>query len=435
MAKWSRHTPNGVCDILADECAAKKDLEATVWNVFSSMGYREVELPTFEYYDVFAASGGQISQENMFKFFDEKGRILTLRPDITTSIARMAATKEDLSVLPKRYCYTGNVFRAEETQGARQREFTQSGIELIGSSSPEADAEVIAAAIEAVIAVGIDEFSMEIGQVAFFNGLVEQAGLSAEQTEKLRERIDSKDTLGIRDMVSELDISEDIKKLLTELPTLFGNSEVLEKANIDGLNPTSKAALDNIGRIVELLTLYGFEKFISIDLGMLQSIDYYTGTIFKCYTHGVGFPICAGGRYDNLVGCFGKNVGAVGAAFGINRLMTALRSKNHVHSTPSVSVIFAEKNAEGIAYDLAYTLRLNGCLIEGYIGGGDYKACEEYCEKIKAGSMMRVHADGLLQIKDFIRGDITETTAEEFLGFYEDEFEEHDHDCNCGHCH
>ncbi|MBQ7794333.1 MAG: ATP phosphoribosyltransferase regulatory subunit [Clostridia bacterium] len=440
MAEWNRHTPNGVCDILADECAAKKEIESTIWNVFASMGYREVELPTFEYYDVFANSGGQISQENMFKFFDERGRILTLRPDITTSIARMAATKEDLSVLPKRYCYTGNVFRAEETQGARQREFTQAGIELIGAYSPEADAEVIAAAIEAVIAVGIDEFSMEIGQVTFFNGLVEQAGLSAEQTEKLRERIDSKDTLGIREMVSRLDIGNDIKKLLSELPSLFGTAEVLDRADVEGLNATSKAALDNIRRIYELLTLYGLEKFISIDLGMLQSIDYYTGTIFKCYTHGVGFPICAGGRYDNLVGHFGVNVGAVGAAFGINRMMTALRSKGTAaHSLPSVSVVFAEKNAEGIAYDLAYTLRLNGCLIEGYIGGGDYKECEEYCKRINAGSMMRVHADGLLQIKDFIRGDITETTAEEFLGFYEDDCDcgehHHDHDCDCGHCH
>ncbi len=170
---------------------------------------------------------------------------------------------------------------------------------------------------------------------------------------------------------------------------------------------------------------------------MLQSIDYFTGTIFKCYTHGVGFPICAGGRYDNLVGHFGKKVGAVGAAFGINRLMTAIRSKGVTHEMPSVSVIFAEKNAEGIAYDLAYTLRLNGSRIEGYIADGDYKICDEYCQRIKAGSMMRVHPDGLLQIKDYIRGDITETTAEAFLGFYEGDYEEHEHgdDCTCGHCH
>ncbi len=441
MAQWNRHTPTGVCDILPDECAAKKEIESTIWTVLASMGYREVELPTFEYYDVFAESGGQISQENMFKFFDEKGRILTLRPDITTSIARMAATKEDLSVLPKRYCYTGNVFRAEETQGARQREFTQAGIELIGSYTPEADAEVISAAIESVLAIGIDEFSMEIGQVAFFNGLVEQAGLSADATERLRERIDSKDSLGIRELVSELDIGDDIKKLLSELPSLFGGSEVLDRADVEGLNATSKAALDNIRRIFNLLTLYGFEKYISIDLGMLQSIDYYTGTIFKCYTHGVGFPICAGGRYDNLLGHFGVKAGAVGAAFGINRIMAALRSKGAQHSnTLSASVIFPEKNAEGIAYDLAYTLRLNGCLVEQYIGDGDYLDCEKYAISTGAGCMMRVHSDGKVQIKDFIKNEITETTAQEFLGYYDDDdcdcgCGEHHHDCDCGHHH
>lgn len=445
MAEWNRHTPTGVCDILPDECAAKKEIESTIWSVLASMGYREVEVPTFEYYDVFAKSGGQISQENMFKFFDEKGRILTLRPDITTSIARMAATKDDLTVLPKRYCYIGNVFRAEETQGARQREFTQAGVELIGSYKPEADAEVIAAVIESVLAIGIEEFSMEIGQVAFFNGLVEQAGLNAEETEKLRERIDSKDSLGIKELVADLDIADNVKALFAKLPSLFGGVEVLASADVEGLNATSKAALVNIRRIFDLLTLYGFEKYISIDLGMLQSIDYYTGSIFKCYTHGVGFPICAGGRYDNLVEHFGVKTGAVGAALGINRIMTALRSKGvESSSAPAMTVIFPEVNAEGIAYDMAYTLRLNGCQIEQYIGDGDYTECEKYSQIVGAGAMMRIYPDGKVQIKDFIRNEITETTAQEFLGYYDDEDEEcdcgcgghhHDHDCDSGHHH
>lgn len=443
MAEWTRHTPTGVCDILPDECAAKKEIETTIWSVLASMGYREVEVPTFEYYDVFAKSGGQITQENMFKFFDERGRILTLRPDITTSIARMAATKDNLSVLPKRYCYTGNVFRAEQTQGARQREFTQAGIELIGSYKPEADAEVIAAVIESVFAIGIEEFSVEIGQVAFFNGLVEQAGLNADATEKLRERIDAKDSLGIKELVSELDMADDVKELFAELPSLCGGEEVLERANVDGLNNASKAALDNLRRIFALLTLYGFEKYISIDLGMLQSIDYYTGSIFKCYTHGVGFPICAGGRYDNLVGHFGVKTGAVGAALGINRIMAALRSKGgEKHDSAGITVVFPETDAEGIAYDLAYTLRINGCQIEQYIGDGNYTDCEKYSVSVGASAMMRVFPDGKLQIKDFIRGEITETTAQEFLGYYEDDDdcdcdcgEHHHHDCDCGHHH
>lgn len=435
MSDWKLHTPNGVNDILPAECAVKKELESTIWSVFASIGYKEVETPTFEYYDCYAGSGGQISQETMFKFFDDQGRILVLRPDFTTSIARMAATKESSRTLPLRYCYTGSVFRAEQTEGARQREFTQSGIELIGSYSPAADAEVISAAIEAILAVGIEEFSMEIGQVAFFNGLIEQAGLDETLTEKLRERIDSKDSVGIKTIVSKLAIDEDIKNLMIELPYLFGDMSVLEKADVKGLNKTSKAALANLKRIYELLCLYGFEKYISIDLGMLQSIDYYTGSIFKCYTRGIGFPVCAGGRYDNLMGKFGAPMGAVGVAIGINRVMSALGRESA--EGVSSSLIFAERDAEGIAYELAYNLRVNGCLVEMYIGGGDFKDAEKYAGETDTGAMLRVFPDGRLQIKDFTKREIIETTADDFLGYYDEDGCEHHHgdDCGCGHEH
>lgn len=443
MSNWKLHTPNGVNDILPDECAVKKEIESAIWSVFSSIGYKEVETPTFEYYDCYGGVDGQISQENMFKFFDEQGRILALRPDFTTSIARMAATKAQNAAMPLRYLYTGNVFRVEQTQGARQREFTQSGIELIGSYSPAADAEVISAAMEAVMAVGIEEFSMEIGQIAFFNGLVKQAGLDEKSTEKLRERIDSKDSVGIKSITDKLDIDDSIKNLMIDLPYLFGGEEVFEKAYVKGLNETSKLALDNLKRIYELLCLYGFEKYVSIDLGMLESIDYYTGSIFKCYTHGVGFPICAGGRYDNLMGNFGAPKGAVGAAIGINRLISVLSDKE-VHSTSS-SLIFAEHNGEGIAYDIAYNLRVNGCLVEMYIGDGDYTEAETYSKGKDISAMIRVFPDGKIMIKDFAKNEIVETTANEFLGYYDDNLmydehcdcgceheHHHDHDCGCG---
>lgn len=144
MSDWKLHTPIGVNDLLPEECGIKKDIENTIWTVFTSAGYNEVETPAFEYYDCYIGEGGQISQETMYKFFDEQGRILALRPDFTTSIARMAATKESDKQVPLRYMYTGNVYRRELTEGARQREITQTGIELIGSNSPMADAEVIA---------------------------------------------------------------------------------------------------------------------------------------------------------------------------------------------------------------------------------------------------------------------------------------------------
>lgn len=431
MSDWRLHTPEGVTDILPEECTRKKEIESTIWSVFSSIGYKEVEVPSFEFYDCYSGSGGEISQETLYKFFDEQGRILALRPDFTTSIARMASTKLQNKPMPQRYLYSGNVFRMEHCEGAKQREFTQSGIELIGSYSPSADAEVISAAIEAIIAAGIEDFTIEIGQVAFFNGLVAQAGLDETMTEKLRERIDSKDSVGIKAILDKLDIDESIKNLMVQLPYMFGDMSVLEKAYVDGLNETSRFALDNLKRIYELLCLYGFEQYISIDLGMLQSIDYYTGTIFKGYARGLGFPICGGGRYDNLMSRFGESAGAVGAALGINRIMSALPDES-VGGVGS-SLIFAEENAEGIGYDLAYNLRVNGCLVEYYIGDGDFKEAEEYAKRTDNTCMLRVFADGRLLIKDFIKNEITETTANEFLGYYADE--PYEHDCGCGHEH
>lgn len=418
MSDWKLHTPIGVNDILPEECSIKRDIEATLWTVLTAAGYKEVETPSFEYYDCYIGTNGQISQENMFKFFDEQGRILALRPDFTTSIARMAATKEADKRMPLRYMYNGSVFRSELTEGVRQREFTQTGIELIGSYSPAADAEVISCAIEAIMAVGIEEFSMEIGQVAFFNGLVEQAGLDEKLTERLRERIDSKDSVGIKNIVEKLEIDDSIKNLMIELPYMFGDMSVIERAYVPGLNEVSKIALDNIKRIYELLCLYGFEKYISIDLGMLQSIDYYTGSIFKCYTHGIGFPICAGGRYDNLMGKFGAAKGAVGVAIGVNRIMSALGDKEPV--TVGNSIVFAEKNAEGLAYDLAYNLRVNGCLAEMYIGDDDAKAAAEYAKCVGAACMLRVYPDGKILIEDYEKNDVIETSVNEFLGYNEE---------------
>lgn len=414
MSDWKLHTPNGVNDVLPQECAVKKEIENTVWTVFASFGYKEIETPSFEYYDCYSGERGQITQETLYKFFDEQGRILALRPDFTTSIARMAATKTHSAISPERYMYTGSVYRAEHTEGVRNREITQSGIELIGSYSPKADAEVIAAAIEAITTLGIEEFSMEIGQVGFFNGLTQQLALDDETTEKLRARIDSKDSQGIRNIVKDLDISQEVKQLMIDLPYLFGDSEIIDRAYVEGLNATSKAALDNLREIYNLLDAYGLEKYISLDLGMLQSIDYYTGSIFKCYTHGVGFPIAAGGRYDTLMQEFGEKKGAVGCALGINRIMQIY--KTETGEIPS-TLVFAEDNAQGLAYDTAYNLRMSGCLTEMYIDDGGFEKAREYASKTNNTCILRIYGNGKLVIYDLERNEEIETTVNEFLSY------------------
>ncbi len=367
MSDWKLHTPAGVNDILPGEYRLREKVISAVGEVFRRMCYEPLEVPTFEFYDVYNGQGGQISQETMFKFFDDKGRILVLRPDMTTSIARIFATKTASRPLPQRYSYVGSVFRAEQTQGARQREFTQMGVELIGSDRPEADAEVIIAAVEAIKAAGISEFQVEIGQVAFFSGLAAQAGLDADDIEKLRARIDAKDTWGMAELTKKLDLDEDVKELMISLPYLFGGEEVFAKARVPGLNRTSLAALDSLGRVYSILKTCGYEEYISIDLGMLQGIDYYTGLIFKCYTHGVGFPICAGGRYDNLTAGFGQPAGAVGFAMGINRIISVLKNKTDKPERTGFAV-WGEYGAERAAYRFAEKKRGEGVPAEILFG-------------------------------------------------------------------
>lgn len=417
MSDYKLHTPNGVNDILPPECGIKREIETTIQAVFASAGYGEAETPMFEYYDCYAGRSGQISQENLYKFFDEQGRVLALRPDFTTSIARMAATKEANKSAPLRYMYTGSVFRAEQTEGARRREFTQSGIELIGSCAVAADAEVIALALEAILSVGIEELTMEIGQVAFFNGLAEQAGLTGADAERLRERIDSKDVVGIRGILKNLQMDKEIKSLIEELPYLFGDISVLDRARVPGLNEASKIALDNLRAIYDCLCNYGYDKYVSVDLGMLQSIDYYTGLIFKCYTHGVGFPICAGGRYDNLMGIFGAPKGAVGAAIGVNRIMSALKREDDY--SRGIIMTYAEKGAAKLTHETAALLRKNGYIVENYINGGEYSDARTLGRMRGISCIIRVFADGGAELYDLIKDETTRTTIEEFAGAYE----------------
>ena len=167
MSKWKIYTPDGVQDILCDDCYQKRELEHKLRMLFRSCGFKEIEPPAIEFYDVFASESGGIMQENMFKFFDQQGRILVLRPDITVPVARIAATKFKDAVYPLRFSYIGNVYRYNDYGGGKQNEFTQAGVEIFGVNTPESDAEVISIAIQALKTSRLESFQIDIGQVDF----------------------------------------------------------------------------------------------------------------------------------------------------------------------------------------------------------------------------------------------------------------------------
>lgn len=338
------HTPAGLTDILVKECELKFKIETAAREVFARHGYHVVQPPMFEYYDVYDAA--VTKAENMFKFFDNNGRMLALRPDLTTSVARIAATKP-LGELPYRIAYSGSAFRNDETfSNDRRREFSQAGIELIGNSGTDADAEVIEIAIEALLKFGVKDFQIDLGHADYYKGLAEIAGLDPIVSDKLRANINDKDFVAIEGILDGIDIDEKLKEVFMELPKMFGGIETaVAAAKNPIIGEKSRAALENLISVYEILKGKGLDKYISTDLGMVPNLDYYTGIIVKGFAKGVAFPICSGGRYDNLTEKFGKALPATGIAIGIERVMTALsdiRERNDENASEYITVALAK---------------------------------------------------------------------------------------------
>ena len=416
MSRWSIYTPEGVQDILFEECFLKKELEERMRKLFRSFGYFEVETPTFEFYDTFSAGADLTPQETMFKFFDQQGRIMVLRPEMTIPVARIAATKYKDLRLPIRFSYIGNAFRFNEMGGGKQKEFTQAGVEILGTGSPEADAEVMATAVSALKAAGIENFQIDVGQVEFFKGLMEETGLSEQDVEQMRALIDSKDFLGIEELVGRHDISPDLKELILKLPHMFGSVDAIDMAEKRTTNKRSLEALKNLRRVLGILADYGFEKYVSIDLGMVQSLNYYTGIIFRGFTHGVGFPVLSGGRYDGLVGKFGRECPATGFSLGINMVMMALERQKAPIRRPEVdTLVCCDAGSRKTAFEVCGLLRGQGLAVEMDVACGRLDEAKEYAAARGIGGIIYFKDDGSLELHDIGAGEIKKTSIDELL--------------------
>ena len=316
--------PYGTRDFLPRDAKYKREIESALATVFSRWGYDEVVTPTFEYLDTLTIGVGGDMQKNMFKFLDKNNRILALRPDMTAPIARMAATRFKQEPWPLRLFYQTNIFRYEQAQAGRQCEFYQAGVELLGVPGPGADAEVIALAVEAMREAGLTQFQISLGQVGFIHGLMEECSLDAEQRQQYKHYMVSRNLVGIEELLSGSQMSEQTRQMLKEIPVLHGKEDVLCKAYAMTNNETSRSALDNLAEIHRLLDSYGVAGYVNFDLGLIRDFDYYTGMVFEGYTPGLGFPLCGGGRYDGMLTSFGMDCPATGFALGIERLLLAM---------------------------------------------------------------------------------------------------------------
>lgn len=337
------HTPEGVRDIYNSECRKKHLLEQNLKEVMHSYGFEDIETPTFEFFEIFSAERGTVKAKDMYKFFDREGNTLVLRPDITPAIARCAAKYYSDESMPIRLCYCENTFINSSEYQLKQKEVTQIGCELINDAGVTADAEVIAVTVESLLKSGLTEFRLDIGDVRFFKALISEAGFDEEKTEVLRHLIIDKNTFGLEDFLKSESLSEELKVIFTRLPQLFGSFDKLEEIRRLTGNADALAAIDHLVKLYDMIKLYGYEKYIGFDLGMLSKYSYYTGIIFQAFTYGIGEPVATGGRYDKLVGQFGKNAAAVGAAIITDRIMMALQRQGISSNVENSIVIVCAK--------------------------------------------------------------------------------------------
>lgn len=368
MNRQLLHTPEGVRDIYGAEYARKLEVENLLHEVISSYGYSDIQTPTFEYFDVFSKEIGTTPSRELYKFFDKEGNTLVLRPDFTPSIARCAAKYFMEDSKPIRFSYMGNTFTNTSNLQGKLKEVTQMGAELINDASVEADAEMISLVIETLKNTGMKEFLISIGQVEYFKGLCEEAGLDEDTEYALRSCISGKNYFAAQELLDERKVSHPYRDVLLKVADMFTNMTSLDEAKALVHNERSLNAIRHLEELYEVLKLYGVEKYVSFDLGMLNKYNYYTGVIFKAYTYGVGDAVVKGGRYDNLLHQFGKEAPAIGFMIVIDELIEAL-DRQHVQvkqSEPAIRLTYQPDNAQDFAAKLseARALRMDGKSVE-----------------------------------------------------------------------
>lgn len=333
------HTPEGVRDIYGQEYAKKLAVQDILHKQIHLYGYQDIQTPTFEYFDVFGKEIGTTPAKDLFKFFDSDGNILCLRPDFTPSMARCAAKYFVEEDLPLRLSYVGNTFSNTSLLQGKLKETTQMGAELMGDGSVEADGEIIAMLIDALLQTGLKQFQVSIGEIDYFKGICEDLRLSCTQEQVIREYISNKNFFAVKEYLIAEQISQEKIETIMAIEDLFGSVDMLKEAGKLSKHPLVKKAIERLQGLYDVLCAYGVERYISFDLGMLSSYQYYTGIIFKVYTLGIGDVIVKGGRYDKLLPYFGKNSAAIGFVIVIDDLMQALKRQKIEIEDPNQSLL------------------------------------------------------------------------------------------------
>jgi ATP phosphoribosyltransferase regulatory subunit len=321
LERWQQ-IPSGTRDLLPDETARVREVVGGILGRVRRWGYREVTTPTLEYLDVFVRGEGSMAGDRLFKLVDRGGELLALRPEMTTSVARLVATRLRGAPLPLRLAYAGQVFRWREAGSARLREFPQVGCELIGAATLEADAEIVTIAVEALQATGVGQFSISLGHVGFLRGLLAGLDLPEPELEDVRALLYQKDFVGLRRLLETQRAAPSYVRALLALPTLQGPG-ALEEAGRLADAPEVRAVVEDLAALERMLRASGAWDAVTVDLSIIRDFDYYTGIVFEGHTTALGVPLLGGGRYDRLLERFGVPRPATGFAVRVERVLSA----------------------------------------------------------------------------------------------------------------
>lgn len=355
------HTPEGVRDIRGSECETKFRIQERIRRVCNSYGFHDIQTPSFEFFDVFGKERGTATSQEMYKFFDRDNNTLVLRPDMTPAIARCVAKYYKDEEMQIRLCYTGNTFFNTASHQGKLNEVTQIGAELVNDDSSDADAEMVALTVACILESGLKDFQVAVGHSGIFQGLVEEAGFSEEEMHKARMLFIRKNFFGLTDMLDESKKGTGIYEIFEKLPELFGDGQCLRYIKERSKSKKVQKAVDRLEKLEECLKIYGYDRYISLDLSMVSKFGYYTGIVFHVYTYGLGEAIASGGRYDSLVGQYGKKAPAIGCMIVIDHLLLALQRQNLIgEDIESFGILLYEPKQRVRAIALAEKYRKQG---------------------------------------------------------------------------
>lgn len=360
--------PSGVRDYLPRAVTKLRKIENDVLHCMSRWGYQQMMTPTLEYYDTVGVASST-SDQKLYKLLNNRGQALVLRSEMTAPVARVVASLLKDEPLPLRLSYHANVFRAIEEEAGREAEFFQTGVELVGDDSPEADAEVVALAISSLQAAGVKSFKIAMGHVGFLNGLFQEVLPELpEAQEELKSHLLGRDYVSFRETLRRLDLTEAQKNELDGLLRLRGGKEICGQALELSNHPLARHSIDHLCKVWEVLVSYGVSQHVLIDLTMIGDFSYYTGMTFEGYAAELGFPVCSGGRYDNLLQQFGRPIPSTGFSLKTNRILDGVTGVVEEQELPILIQYDAIRRKEGL--EEATRLRSEGHAVVTRLAAG-----------------------------------------------------------------